>query len=335
MYVYFSLIICVVFLCENIQRAETKSISSKITIKVINLDKNKLKWNKMKEIWSDYFQLERVSAKMHVRDPVCGLALSHISLLREFASDPTNDFLLIMEDDAYPTPDFNVTFVHTAMERAMRIPFWQVINFGPWFSRQPVVTPVDDYLVVIDYFHTTHFMGYHRRAIDKYLDIYANVIEKDYCLAVDNYFGNYGSVKSQSLILASSRLMAYQNHGGKSDIGGGPEMNTCAVNAALAGRLVNVHINSAPSLDIAPTFEPPAYGYKVTTHGVQTGRVVWSNQCNLDNDEVDERNVVEAAAPELEDSAAAATSAIKSKATSTKKKKSKKKKSRTRSSEEL
>jgi hypothetical protein len=188
-----SVIFCILFLCESVHRAETKSIPSKITVKVINLDKNKEKWNKMKEIWSPHFQLERVSAKMHVRDPVCGLALTHISLLREFSADPTNDFLLIMEDDAYPTPDFNATFVHKVMQRAMNIPFWQVINLGPWFSRQPVVTPVDEYLVAIDYFHTTHFMGYHRRAVAKYLDAYANVIEKDYCLAVDNYFGNYGA----------------------------------------------------------------------------------------------------------------------------------------------
>eukprot|EP01034_Spumella_vulgaris_P028179 gene28179-34995_t len=237
-----------------------------------------------------------------------------------------------MEDDAYPTPDFNASFVHKAMERAMKIPFWQVINFGPWFSRQPIVTQVDEYLVAIDYFHVTHFMGYHRRVIEKFLDSYANVIEKDYCLAVDNYFGNYGTAKSQALILASSKLMAYQNHGGKSDIGGGPEMNTCAVNAALAGRLVNVHINEAPSHDIAPTFEPPVYGYKVTSNGVQTGRTVWSQQCNLDWDEVDERNVVES--PEDTTDSGNKQSTTKSKKKKSSKTK-KKKKSRVRSSEEL
>jgi hypothetical protein len=334
MQVHFSVVFCILFLCESVYRAETKSIPSKITIKVINLDKNKQKWSKMQEIWSPHFKLERVSAKMHVRDPVCGLALSHISLLRQFEADPTNDFLLIMEDDAYPTSDFNATFVHKVMERAMKIPFWQVINLGPWFSRQPVVTPIDDYLVAIDYFHTTHFMGYHRRAVAKYLDAYANVIEKDYCLAVDNYFGNYGTAKSQALILASSRLMAYQNHGGKSDIGGGPEMNTCAVNAALAGRQVNVHINSAPSLDIAPTFEPPVYGYRVTSGGVHTGRVVWSNQCNLESDEVDERNVVEADGA-LEGGGRAADKVTTALSGTKKKKSKKKKKIKQRSVDEL
>ncbi len=168
-----------------------------------------------------------------------------------------------------------------------------MINFGPWFSKQPEVKPINEFLVSIDYFHTTHFMGYHRRVVDRYLQTYASVIEKDYCLAVDNYFGNYGSVKSNSRVLASAQLMAYQNHGGKSDIGGGPEMVPCAINAALAGRKVQVRIIDAPSPDIPPTFEPPIYGYyrsSAATSGAtddewkKSAEVIWSHTCNLHGD---------------------------------------------------
>ncbi len=282
------------------------SSNKKLVVKLINLDKRKDKWENVKNLWSEHFKLERVSAITHPRDPVCGLALTHISLMREFLMNKEQDYLLIMEDDAHPTPDFNVTFFKGVLDHAMRIPFWHVINFGPWFSRQPIVQQVDEYLVAIDYFHTTHFMGYHRRVLEKYLTTYAGVIEQGYCLAVDNYFGNYGNPKSQSLILASSKLMAIQNHHGVSDIGGGPEMDACAINAALAGRMVKVEIVSGPSADIAPTFEPPIYGYKVISSsnkskrrhqsgsdGGESPRVVWSRQCNLLSDEVDEANIVE------------------------------------------
>jgi hypothetical protein len=276
-------------LCFQVVPGDQLSVvTPKHTVKVINLDIRKKKWKMIRKQWSKYFTLERVSATPYVHNPVCGLALTHISLMKEFLTDDQSDLLLIMEDDAMPTPEFNMTFFREVIDHAIQQPQWEVINFGPWFTNQPVVHKIDDYLVEINYFHTTHFIGYHRR-VEKYLDTYSEMIRKGLCTAVDNYFGNYGLVKSGAHILAPSKLMAIQNHQNKSDIGGAPEMNICAINAALAGRYVVVEIVGAESRNIAPTFKPPVFGYKVL--GANETLYIWSHQCNLEFDEVDVRNV--------------------------------------------
>lgn len=297
-------ILCLGVILGCVSGFKRKKLPEKLTVHVINLDSKIARWKTVQELWGEHFNLIRFPARTSAIDPVCGLSLSHIDLMRQFNDTSSEDYLLLLEDDAFPTADFSEEFVHTAMEHAMRVPFWQVINFGPWFSKQPKVEPVDDYLVAIDYFHTTHFMGYHRRGVQKYLKNFAEVIEQGYCLAVDNYFGNYGTAKSQSLILASSKLMAIQNHGGESTIGGGPEMDACAINAALAGRRVYVHINEAPRHDIRPTFDPPVYGYKI--RGTDPEEIVWSLQCNLAFDEINRDQVDDSQVESVKEAAARA-----------------------------
>ena len=56
--------------------------------------------------------------------------------------------------------------------------FRHVLNFAPWFTKQPMVESINTYLVTLDYFHTTHFMAYHRRAAVQYLEKYEAGVKK-------------------------------------------------------------------------------------------------------------------------------------------------------------
>jgi hypothetical protein len=75
----------------------------KLTVYVINLDKNVDRWKNMRRDWSNMFELKRISAKTH-RNPVCGLALSQLYLFKMFKKSK-EDILIVMEDDAYPGDD--------------------------------------------------------------------------------------------------------------------------------------------------------------------------------------------------------------------------------------
>lgn len=74
--------------------------SEKIVVNVINLDRNVGRWNEMVLNWGSLFELRRFSAKTH-RNPVCGLALSQLSLFKAFKKS-NDSYLFVMEDDAYP-----------------------------------------------------------------------------------------------------------------------------------------------------------------------------------------------------------------------------------------
>ena len=74
--------------------------SDKFVVNVINLDRNVGRWNEMVSNWGSLFELRRFSAKTH-RNPVCGLALSQLSLFKAFKKS-NDSYLFVMEDDAYP-----------------------------------------------------------------------------------------------------------------------------------------------------------------------------------------------------------------------------------------
>lgn len=185
----------------------------KLTVYVINLDKNVDRWKNMQRDWSHMFELKRISAKTHP-NPVCGLALSQLYLFKMFKKSK-EDILIVMEDDAYPGDDsypgadlfylfiynsscgrtvdnMNISFVENALAAAIRLPQWHVLNFAPWFTKQPQVRKINKYLVAIDYFHAAHFVAFHRRAIPTTLKEYKKLISKGNCIPVDDWFGNYG-----------------------------------------------------------------------------------------------------------------------------------------------
>eukprot|EP01035_Chromulina_nebulosa_P002135 gene2135-2874_t len=190
--------------------------------------------------WESMFELRRFSAKTH-KNPVCGLALSQLSLFKAFKKS-NDSYLLVMEDDAYPglwqggkyAPDMSVKFIRAALKSASRLENWYVLNFGPWFTRQPIVLRrIGAHLVQVDYCHTAHFVAFPRRAIRSTLRDYAKLINSGNCVPFDDWFGKYGNVHHKHDIITTSKVMALQNKYNKSDIGGGPVMDSCAINAAL------------------------------------------------------------------------------------------------------
>lgn len=91
-------------------------------------------------------------------------------------------------------PDMSMDFIHAALDSASRLNNWYVLNFGPWFTRQPVVRRIGAHLVQIDYCHTAHFVAFPRRAIRSTLRDYAKLIQSGNCVPFDDWFGKYGTV---------------------------------------------------------------------------------------------------------------------------------------------
>ena len=87
---------------SSVTTAEKSQIDNtdKLVVNVINLDRNVGRWNEMVSNWESMFELRRFSAKTH-KNPVCGLALSQLSLFKAFKKS-NDSYLLVMEDDAYP-----------------------------------------------------------------------------------------------------------------------------------------------------------------------------------------------------------------------------------------
>jgi predicted metallo-beta-lactamase superfamily hydrolase len=65
------------------------------------------------------------------------------------------------------------------------------LNLGPWFTKQPLVETVNVRLVRVSYFHTTHFMIYHRRAYTACYEMYRTAYEKvtdgPVCQPIDDF----------------------------------------------------------------------------------------------------------------------------------------------------
>lgn len=267
--------------CTTTSFIEDTTIPDKIKVYVINMKHRTDRWENFNKFWPkyelfDFIQYEGVAIELN---GACGLTMTHIKLLELFMNSK-EDFLMVMEDDAVPVEDFDPDFIQKSLEKAMKLPYWHVLNFAPWFTRQPRVEKIDEHLVSIDYFHTTHMMVYHRRAAESFLHQLKNILATEDCPAIDNYLGSYRGSISKALLLATTRSQAVQNLGRDSDVGGGPEITLCAVNAALAGRLVSIKVNVDPDPYQKPTFDAPLYGY----YGGDGG-LTWAERCNLDTDD--------------------------------------------------
>lgn len=295
---FISFIFCSLFLFVFIEAEETlinnhsQTNKKKYHVKVINLESRPDRWETIQSLWSQYFDLERVDPVSHARNiPACSLSNTHVHLLSQFSNSEDN-YLMVMEDDAFPPPYFNISEFTKIHREAMRTPFWQVMNFGPWFTYQPIVEPVSKHLVQLDYFHTAHFIMYHRRILSsKTARRFQKEYDKhQYCIPIDDYFGNYNQRSdtiAHAVIIAPKKTQALQNLKGESTVGGGPSMNLCAINAALAGRYVHIEIEvSKDPIRIPPKFQAPLYGYK---KDIQNGtfELVYTEDCNIENDDYD------------------------------------------------
>ena len=101
----------------------------------------------------------------------------------------------------FVAPDMSVKFIRAALKSASRLENWYVLNFGPWFTRQPIVLRrIGAHLVQVDYCHTAHFVAFPRRAIRSTLRDYAKLINSGNCVPFDDWFGKYGNVSPHVLL---------------------------------------------------------------------------------------------------------------------------------------
>jgi hypothetical protein len=163
--------------------------NDKLTVKVVNMISRPDRWALVQNHWSSHFNLQRIHPVSHHSNiPVCSLAKTLLSLLAEFKQFD-DDYIIVMEDDAYPVPTFNVTEFRLTLQIALETPLWHVLNLGPWFTKQPLVETVNDRLVRVSYFHP---MVYHRRACTAYYEMYRTTYEKvtdgPGCQPIDDFF---------------------------------------------------------------------------------------------------------------------------------------------------
>jgi hypothetical protein len=83
--------------------------NDKFTVKVANMISRPDRWTLIQNHWSSHFNLQRIHPVSHHSNiPVCSLAKTLLSLLAELKQSD-DDYIIVMEDDAYPVPTFNVT----------------------------------------------------------------------------------------------------------------------------------------------------------------------------------------------------------------------------------
>ena len=152
-------LLCFVLLTYQRGTAVAKNKGDKLTVHVINLKERKDRWKQMRKLWSPYFSLKRVDAKKGKggKSARCGLASTVVEFIdNAFAKDNSNlEYVMIMEDDAIPTHNFNESFVWEVIDQAISVvlPTWHVLNFAPWFTSTPNVISLNRHLVGVDYFH--------------------------------------------------------------------------------------------------------------------------------------------------------------------------------------
>lgn len=108
------------------------------TAYVINLKHRTDRWEKMRTKWGSFFNLIRVDGIILPKDSRLnkfraseGLGLTHISLIEQTHS-PT---LLILEDDAVPTPNFMKRWTEIKNYLDTHLTEWEVFNGGVHFLK--------------------------------------------------------------------------------------------------------------------------------------------------------------------------------------------------------
>ena len=124
---------------------------------VINLEERLDRWKTVQAAWSDHFQLIRIDAVKHAHGAV-GCSRSHakaieegFAFLRRQKGTKTPRFVVVLEDDAVPTPAFVTDWPHIQQSLETSCHPWQVANLAPSgyrtaYHTSPVV-PVNDFLV--------------------------------------------------------------------------------------------------------------------------------------------------------------------------------------------
>ena len=133
-----------------------------ITIKYINLGYRFDRRAEFIRAWSRFpIRLERFDA-VDTNNPH-GCAMSHKAVITEhdFSQQP---ILIVAEDDAVPTDDFEKNFMKVIRWMVANPGKWDIVSFG--VSDIGYVSPINDELVSTDRILCAHFTAYNSKILD-------------------------------------------------------------------------------------------------------------------------------------------------------------------------
>lgn len=136
---------------------------------VINLDRRPDRWLDCQQAWSPFFDLVRFPAVDDAKG-ARGCKLSHVRLAEHVLAD--HAFLLVLEDDATPTPAFARLGLDCLAQAQQHLFDWDCCLLGAFLDLSPIrlkratLTPTDSPLFLkSDYGHNTHAVLYNHRSL--------------------------------------------------------------------------------------------------------------------------------------------------------------------------
>lgn len=141
---------------------------------VINLDRRKDRWSNINRLWSAYFDLVRVPAitAFENKKPngALGCKLSHLMLAEKYLRE--HDTVLVLEDDAEPTKQFEMVGFNCICEAKRFFAEWDYVNFGPFLDLTALKLPTatlsespSRYFYKASYTHNTHMVMYNDKSL--------------------------------------------------------------------------------------------------------------------------------------------------------------------------
>jgi hypothetical protein len=162
---------------------------------VINLDKRTDRWRSMNENWSDHFDLIRVSGivldnderPQHIR-AADGLGQTNMMLIRE-AVERGDKTLLIMEDDAFPEPNWFNHWKEIKEYLDNHLDDWEVFNGGAHQLKKcfDIIKLDRSALLNSDRCCASHFIYLNLRSANKFLNWENNKCDWDMWLCCTGF----------------------------------------------------------------------------------------------------------------------------------------------------
>lgn len=141
---------------------------------VVNLEHRKDRWSNANRLWSGYFDLVRVNAVVAFEgkklNGAMGCKLSHLMLAEKYLKE--HDTILVLEDDAEPTKQFEMIGPPCIFDAKRFFAEWDYINFGPFLDLTSLKLPKSElsdcpskFFYKASYTHNTHMVMYNERTL--------------------------------------------------------------------------------------------------------------------------------------------------------------------------
>ena len=184
----------------KIKKGKTRKIK-KTDAYVINLDEATERWDKIQKDFKDTnIHLIRVSAVKNIEKPKQGL-LDSFKKIVTIAKEKNLKSVLILEDDSYPTENFNKRWATTKKWLDTNMDKWELFNGGVllfWFNK--IKTNKDTELksninlYKSNRIFSNNFLYVNKNCYDKFLNLEHKIMYDDYIeenkRSVDHYTGD-------------------------------------------------------------------------------------------------------------------------------------------------